>query len=315
MGLFKYLHLENAPGIDWEMTPEYTFGTFESWGGKERLRNNNELFYYFFIDGWGETPKLCLMERAVKHARILAEILAPEDMVRRCVQDQGKVAHFERTFAINQELKDWLIKNVIESDDDSLVLPLQEEEKPEIVDSGLPKRGEVSAPVTRVWLPEDFRELDEADVAEAVNRYNFPDQERNPGGFFPHLLVDNGDRQTVSDMTTGLMWQRTGLDIMSFRLLKIAVERLNREGFAGFHDWRIPSFEEAMSLLEKDRLANEQYLHRCFSPQQAFVFVNSPRKRGGYWFVDYKQGRAYWASGTIPGGFGRLCRTDEALRR
>ena len=91
MSLFKHLDVAGKPQIDWEMTPEYTFGTFESWGGKERLRNNNERFYYFFVDGWSKPPKLCLMERAVKYARVLAEIKAPEEMVRRCIQEQGRV--------------------------------------------------------------------------------------------------------------------------------------------------------------------------------------------------------------------------------
>ena len=74
MSLFKHLDVAGKPQIDWEMTPEYTFGTFESWGGKERLRNNNERFYYFFVDGWSKTPKLCLMERAVKYARVPTQI-------------------------------------------------------------------------------------------------------------------------------------------------------------------------------------------------------------------------------------------------
>ena len=55
--------------IDWEMSPDLTFGTFESWGGRERVRNNSERIYYFFVDNWGDTPKLCLMERGVKHAK------------------------------------------------------------------------------------------------------------------------------------------------------------------------------------------------------------------------------------------------------
>ena len=85
MSLFKHLDVAGKPQIDWEMTPEYTFGTFESWGGKERLRNNNERFYYFFVDGWSKTPKLCLMERAVKYARVLAEIKAAERSEERRV--------------------------------------------------------------------------------------------------------------------------------------------------------------------------------------------------------------------------------------
>ena len=35
MGLFTKLQISGIPTIDWEMTPEYTFGTFESWGGVE----------------------------------------------------------------------------------------------------------------------------------------------------------------------------------------------------------------------------------------------------------------------------------------
>ena len=77
MGLFKKLGLAVNSTIDWEMTPEYTFGTFESWGGKERVRSAKERIYYFFIDNWGDTPRLCLMERGIKHARVAAEITRP----------------------------------------------------------------------------------------------------------------------------------------------------------------------------------------------------------------------------------------------
>ena len=36
------------------------------------------------------------MERGIKHARVIAEILAPPEMVQQCVNEQGKVALFER---------------------------------------------------------------------------------------------------------------------------------------------------------------------------------------------------------------------------
>jgi len=64
MGLFTLLNLEDTLVIDWDMCPEYTFGTFESWGGRERIRSKKERIYYFFIDAWEEVPRLCLMERA-----------------------------------------------------------------------------------------------------------------------------------------------------------------------------------------------------------------------------------------------------------
>ncbi len=311
MGLFKNLLGTGAPTIDWEMTPEYTFGTFESWGGKERIRSKKERVYYFFIDAWDSVPKLGLMERGIKYARVIAEILAPIEMVQQCVDEQGKVALFERTHPINEQLKEWLIANVIETDDDSKIIPLEIPESQQLGDTGLPGKDDgIPAPV-EVLLPQEPMEMSEEDVVTLVTVYNFADQERNPRGFFTHLLVDNGDGLTVTDKVTGLMWQRSGTDIMSHRSLRRETAKLNQEQFAGYSDWRLPTMAEALSILEREKAANDQYLHPCFSGDQPFVFVEAVRRPGGQWFVDYKQGRAFWASGTIPGGFGRLCRREK----
>jgi hypothetical protein len=311
MGLFNKLVITGMPAIDWEMTPEYTFGTFESWGGRERVRSKKERVYYFFIDAWDEEPRLCLMERGIKHARVVAEILAPPEMVRQCVKEQGKVALFERTHPINAELKQWLLANVVETEDQSRIVFLETPVAALVGDSGLPTRDAVDVAVAADALPCEPAEMSEEDVVALVGRYNFADQERNPAGFFAKTLVDNGDGLTVSDLATGLMWQRGGTDIMSHRSMRREVTRVNAEGFAGFNDWRLPSMAEALSLLEPEKLANNQFLHRCFSGEQPFVFVDAVRKPGGQWFVDYKQGRAFWSSGTIPGGFGRLCRREK----
>lgn len=310
MGLFNKLVITGMPAIDWEMTPEYTFGTYESWGGRERVRSKKERVYYFFIDAWDEEPRLCLMERGIKHARVVAEILAPPEMVRQCVKEQGKVALFERTHPINAQLKQWLLANVVETDDESKIILLETPTAALVGDTGLPGRDEVTG-VAAAVLPSEPAEMSEEDVAALVGRYNFADQERNPNGVFAKSLVDNGDGLTVADLATGLVWQRGGIDIMSHRSMRREVARINAEGFAGFHDWRLPSMAEALSLLEPEKLANNQYLHRCFSGEQPFVFVDAVRKPGGQWFVDYKQGRAFWSSGTIPGGFGRLCRREK----
>lgn len=311
MGLFNKLVITDMPAIDWEMTPEYTFGTYESWGGRERVRSKKERVYYFFIDAWDEEPRLCLMERGIKHARVVAEILAPPEMVRQCVKEQGKVALFERTHPINAQLKQWLLANVVETDDESKIIPLETPAAAVVGDSGLPGREADVSAVTTTILPSEPAEMSEEDVAALVRQYNFADQERNPNGDFAKSMVDNGDGLTVTDLATGLMWQRGGVDIMSHRSMRREVGRINAEGFAGYSDWRLPSMAEALSLLEPEKLANNQYLHRCFSGEQPFVFVDAVRKPGGQWFVDYKQGRAFWSSGTIPGGFGRLCRKEK----
>lgn len=310
MGMFHSIKVgdQQISPIDWEMSPDLTFGTFESWGGRERVRNNSERIYYFFVDNWGETPKLCLMERGVKHAKIVATVKAPLKMIENCVERQGKAALFERSYAINDEIRDWLIGNVLDGGNSSLIVPEYQRQAAEDMGPALPKAGTVVGKIERTVLPFEDAIINDDQIENVIKQYNFFDNDLNPEGRFDNILVDNGDNATVTDLKTGLMWQRGGLDICSIRTMQREIKELNKKGFAGYNDWRLPTMEEAMSLLEPEKNDKSLYLHPCFTKLQAFVFVSAQRKPGGYWFVDFKQGRAFWSSGTIPGGFGRLCR-------
>ena len=310
MGMFHKLKVGDMiiNSIDWEMTPDLTFGTFESWGGRERVRNNNELIYYFFIDNWGDSPKLCLMERGVKHAKIIAEINAPLNMVSECVKSQGAVAFFERSFAINEALQEWLIKNVLDDGDASLIHPIKEQQFVEDMGPRLPKWDGKKTSGDALLLPSSQAVLTDEQVAEIIKKWNFFDSQLNPEGSFLTHFCDSGSH-TLVDQHSGLMWQRGGLDISSHRTMNKNIAELNKKGFRGHHDWRLPTLEEAMSLMESAMNDKGIYLNPNFSREQPFIFVAAQRAPGGYWFVDYKQGRAFWSSGTIPGGFGRLCRS------
>ncbi|MDR3089380.1 MAG: DUF1566 domain-containing protein [Desulfobulbaceae bacterium] len=297
---------QHIGAIDWEMTPDLTFGTFESWGGRERVRNNNERLYYFFVDGWDETPKLCLMERGVKHAKVVAEIAAPVEMLARCVASGGKVARFEQSFAISDEICDWLVANILDKGASPLVRPVSPRIETENMGEPLPSRDSVVV-ADGVRLPATAAIIQEEELPTLIRAHVFFEAEHNPhGGFAKQLAAVDDD--TVIDLRCGLMWQRGGLDIASHRVMNRRIEELNAAGFAGYHDWRLPTMEEALSLLEPTRNAKGLHLPLCFSKEQPFVFVAAQRKPGGYWFVDFKQGRAFWSSGTIPGGFARLTR-------
>jgi hypothetical protein len=296
--------------IDWEMNPDISFGTFESWGGRERVRNNKEFVYYFFVDNWGDEPKLCLMERAVKHARIMAEIMAPPEIIKQCVTAQGSSSIFEKSYAIDERIKEWLIDNVLDEHGDSrLVVPRLEKVIREDMGPQLPLAA-ASPPVGEiVQLPTQPGIINDDQIAGLLRKWNFFDTELNPLGRFANSLVEGDNPGVVIDQRTALMWQRGGIDIGSIRHVQRSIEELNGERFAGYGDWRLPTMEEAMSLMEPERNFKGIYLHPGFSKEQPFIFVAAQRKPGGYWFVDFKQGRAFWSSGTIPGGFGRLVRS------
>lgn len=295
-------------GIDWEMTPDLSFGTYESWGGRERVRNNDERIHYFFIDAWGDVPKLCLMERGVKYAKVLAEINAPQELVNSCVHEQGEASRFEKSYAINPELRSWLIENLFTSAGNELVKVLAEESVFEDMGPDLPLNDDRGM-LGQFQLPSEEAVISDESLEALVIKYNFFDGILNPDGRFCNRLVSSGNDLTVLEQKTSLMWQRGGIDITSNRTMRRKIEEINKEGYAGFHDWRMPTMEEALSLMEGEPNSKGVHLQLCFSKDQPFIFVAARRLPGGYWFVDYKQGRAFWSSGTIPGGFGRLCRS------
>jgi len=66
-------------------------------------------------------------------------------------------------------------------------------------------------------------------------------------GFSPEYR-DNGDG-TVSDLVTGLMWQQDPGEKMDWDEAQQALAQINRQGLAGYTDWRLPSIKELYSLI------------------------------------------------------------------
>ena len=248
------------------------------------------------------------MERGVKHAKIIAEIQAPTEMVSSCVSSQGEVAFYDQSFAINEQIQNWLIDHVLDDGDASLVTPLTERVLTEDMGTKLPEWDGRPDSFEPIRLPSDAKELSDEDVRDIIVTHGFADGELNPSGNFANRLHHYG-QHIIVDLMTGLMWQRGGLEITSFRSMNKSVDLLNKEGLHGYNDWRLPTVEEAMSLMESHANEKDIHLNSNFSKEQPFIFTSAQRTPGGYWFVDYKHGRVFWSSGTIPGGFGRLCRT------
>ncbi len=310
MDFFSQLILSDTTeaSIDWDMTPDLAFCTFNAKGLREDLTSTQERICYFFIDNWGEKPRLYLMERGVRHVNILAEITAPSHLLLDCIIRQGGTSKSRNNYPIDKVVKDWLSCEVIDVEDSPYVVVAVTEKPGKESLAELPPATEDIVKASCVLLPTAKQTLSDEEIESIIKKWNFFDNDRNSTGCFANILTDPGDGLTVIDERTGLMWQRKGLDVCSARSMKRAMERVNQSKWAGYSDWRMPSLAEAMSLLEADVGDGGIHLNACFSKEQPFIFVNARRVPTGYWFVDYKQGRVYWSSGTVPGGFGRLCR-------
>jgi hypothetical protein len=309
MSFFAKLGVDpTQASIDWDLQPADTFGMFESWGGKERVKNRSERFYYFYIDNWQAPARLLLMERGIKYARILARIAAPQELIDICIAVQGKSTTLDANYAIDGAIKQWLQKNIVDSDDHSLVIPIRAAEEEEMLETGLPAPSDAMPELHLRTLRSTPLVFKEEEIESLVLKSGLFERRYNLEGNAEGYLVDNGDGLTVTDLTTKRMWQRGGSEINSIRTIQNWIVELNRANFAGYNDWRLPTFEEALSLGVKTKNSKELYLHSCFSASQPFIFTADKRAPGGYWFVDYAQVRVFWASGFNPGGFGRVCR-------
>ena len=296
--------------IEWGMTPDLAFCTFSAKGLRKELTGATEHVCYFFIDNWSSKPRLFLMERGERHVNILAEISAPREMLYNCIVDQGGTRSSRNNFPIDSALKAWLIREVVKPDSSPyLRQPTTTDEAPaEDMGEPLPEPGAVTLPDHQVILPESNARLSDAQVRSIIIERNFFDTDHNPDGDFHNVLTSPVSQPVIRDEATNLMWQQYGLDLCSIRTMKKKIRELNTSNHEGHNDWRLPSLEEALSLMQNRPNSKGLHLPLCFSVEQPFIFVQATRQPTGYWFVDYKQGKVYWSSGTVPGGFARLCR-------
>ena len=126
----------------------------------------------------------------------------------------------------------------------------------------------------------------------------------NTHGSFANDLVDNND-ETLTDNVTGLMWQKGGsLELLDNRSAKEYIKQLNSQRFAGYSDWRMPTIEELMSLLNRHK-NNGAYIAPEFANQQTTCWsADQTEYRSGAWIISFSRGEvreARWRSSQAGG--------------
>ena len=127
-------------------------------------------------------------------------------------------------------------------------------------------------------------------------------QEKKKWGFYGYSTIQhhyeaktiNSDRVVV-DHATRLMWHQSGSEkYLQWRRAKKWVAKLNTKGYAGYYDWRLPTLEEAASLLENSPIFN-RYIDPVFDNHQPFIWTGDTKKSGfEAWLVSFKAGSVYW---------------------
>jgi hypothetical protein len=145
------------------------------------------------------------------------------------------------------------------------------------------------------------------EVKDMIKKYDFHCEEydwsRDWSNFQGKGIANNfairSSGQVIFDRTTGLHWQQSGSkDFMSYEKAIEFVSILNQIRFDSHNDWRLPTLEEAMSLVES-QIVDGLYIDSGFDRTQRWIWTSDEYRfyRGpeeaSKWVVNFGNGACY----------------------
>ncbi len=161
------------------------------------------------------------------------------------------------------------------------------------------KRSIAEERLSRIELRSSYLDLS---VPQVQSMSNIDIRKKKEWGFYGHSTIKHeyevkaiGDGKVVIDLATGLMWHQSGsYEYMRRKEIKKWVRSLNRRKYAGYSDWRLPTVEEAASLLESTEMNGSLYINAVFNKKQRWIWTGDSHILGGVWRVYFDDGYVDW---------------------
>ncbi|MGH7596902.1 MAG: DUF1566 domain-containing protein [bacterium] len=94
----------------------------------------------------------------------------------------------------------------------------------------------------------------------------------------------------VIDLATGQNWEQSGsTKPVIFYGALIYVGVLNSLEYSGYADWRLPSLQEAISLMEP-KMYRKLHISSVFDQRQSCILTATIESHDKLWTVDFKNG-------------------------
>ena len=157
-----------------------------------------------------------------------------------------------------------------------------------------------------VRLRSEPIDLSKDGYQKAVKRWNFFAEENSEKGCFvnAYVIPDNLMKSTTTtDLATGLMWRKRPSRALTFARAAQYIDELNKDSVAGsgFSDWRLPTTEEFLSIMEVPRAIGESHLDGLLFRPEHYS-----------WTSDYQLPESYrWVLSTDSAGCYVAEPTDE----
>lgn len=137
--------------------------------------------------------------------------------------------------------------------------------------------------------PSDF--FSEKDLLLMLREKDFPHRRFNMMGkgidhdYEP--IVRDG-KKLVIDHVTNLVWQQSCSKYLPFEQALNYVDNLNKKTYGGYDNWRLPTLEDAMSLMENRRREKFLFLAPLFEPKRFSWTCDMTGLLRGVWRAGYR---------------------------
>jgi hypothetical protein len=106
-----------------------------------------------------------------------------------------------------------------------------------------------------------------------------------------YQLQEKHGAKLIVDYVTDLIWQQGGsANVMTFRDAEAYIRQLNVEKYGGYDDWRLPTLEEAMSLMESEKKNGDLFIAPVFDQTQKWIWTADKKSAALAWVVIYYDG-------------------------
>jgi len=147
--------------------------------------------------------------------------------------------------------------------------------------------------VSRVKLRSNYKILLASEIKSRIIKLGFFEKYYNKTGNFRNNYETRtiNNHKIIIDYATGLIWHQAGsAEDVDYQMALLWMKELNRQKYAGYADWRLPTLEEAVSLLESRESKYYLYIDPLFSRVQKHIWTGDKVDDNKGWAIDFYSG-------------------------
>jgi len=135
--------------------------------------------------------------------------------------------------------------------------------------------------------------ISENQINGYANQWKFTNGFKLYEDFYNNFKINEDN--TITDLTTEITWIKGGSEkLLTFKDASKYLNNINKKGFAGFADWRLPTLEEGISLLKVNKCRNTGFFIDPIFESQMGIWTADRVDDLNIWVIRFNIGCFGW---------------------